>query len=52
LFIGAILMLTWTRRFTNFHLWLTVSLGKRLVVRVGTSKGSPKRHMAAVHPGH
>ena len=27
-------------------------LGKRLVVRVGTSKGSTISHMAAVHPRH
>ena len=27
-------------------------LGKRLVVRDGTSKGITISHMAAVHPGH
>ena len=27
-------------------------LGRRLVVRVGTSEGSTINHMAAVHPGH
>ena len=27
-------------------------LGRRLVVRVGTSMGSTISHMAAVHPGH
>jgi hypothetical protein len=27
-------------------------LGRRLVVRVVTSKGSTISHMAAVHPGH
>jgi hypothetical protein len=32
-------MLTWTRRFTQFHLWPPGSLGRRLVVRVGISKG-------------
>jgi hypothetical protein len=32
---------------TQFHLWLIGSLGRRLVVKVGTSKGSTISHMAA-----